>query len=68
MPARTPPEVVARLNAALQDALGDERVRAAHARVGADPAAPPPEVFAARARREGERWAALIRRLNLVAE
>jgi tripartite-type tricarboxylate transporter receptor subunit TctC len=69
VPARTPPEIIARMNAALQDALGDERVRAAFARVGADPADPhPPEVFAARARREGERWAALIRRLNLVAE
>jgi tripartite-type tricarboxylate transporter receptor subunit TctC len=69
VPARTPPEVIARLNAALQDALADERVRAAYARVGADPADPhPPEVFAARARREGERWATLIRRLNLVAE
>jgi tripartite-type tricarboxylate transporter receptor subunit TctC len=69
VPARTPPEIVARLNAALQEALGDERVRAAFARVGADPADPhPPEVFAARARQEGERWAALIRRLNLVAE
>lgn len=69
VPARTPPEIVARLNAALQDALADERVRAAYARVGADPAAPhPPEVFAARARQDGERWAALIRRLNLVAE
>ncbi len=69
VPSRTPPEVVTRLNAALQDSLRDERVRAAFARVGADPADPhPPEVFAARARREGERWAALIRRLNLVAE
>jgi tripartite-type tricarboxylate transporter receptor subunit TctC len=69
VPSRTPPEIVARMNAALQDALGDERVRAAFARVGADPADPhPPEWFAARARREGERWAALIRRLNLVAE
>lgn len=69
VPSRTPPEIVARLNAALQDALKDETVRAAYRRVGADPAEPhPPEVFAARARNDGQRWATLIRRLNLVAE
>lgn len=69
VPARTPPAVVARLNAALQEALSDESVRAAYRRVGADPVDPhPPEVFAERARRDGERWATLIRRLNLVAE
>jgi len=68
-PARTPPEAVARLNAAMNDALGDQRVRAAFARVGAD-AAPPntPAEFTARARADGARWGALIRRLNLAAE
>ena len=69
VPSSTPPEIVARLNAALQEALRDESVRAAYRRVGADPADPhTPEVFAARARRDGERWAPLIRRLNLVAQ
>jgi tripartite-type tricarboxylate transporter receptor subunit TctC len=69
MPARSPPEAVARLNAAMNDALGDERVRAAFARVGADAAAPnTPVEFAARARQDGERWGAMIRRLNLSAE
>jgi tripartite-type tricarboxylate transporter receptor subunit TctC len=69
VPSRTPPEVVARLNRALQEALRDEEVRAAYRRVGADPADPhPPEVFAARAVQEGERWSALIRRLGLVAQ
>jgi tripartite-type tricarboxylate transporter receptor subunit TctC len=69
VPARTPPEVVARLNAAMNEALRDSGVRAAYARVGADPAEPnTPEQFAARARADGARWGALIRRLNLVAE
>lgn len=69
VPASTPRDIVNRLNAALRDALGDEKVRAAYQRVGADPAEPaPPEVFAARAKRDGERWAPLIRRLNLIAE
>jgi tripartite-type tricarboxylate transporter receptor subunit TctC len=68
-PAKTPPEVVARINAALNEALADPAVRAAYARVGADVApANTPEQFAAMARAEGERWAPLIRRLNLVAE
>ena len=54
MPSRTPPAIVARLNEALQAALRDPEVRAAYARVGADPADPhPPEVFAARAKRDG---------------
>lgn len=68
-PVRTPPEAVARLNAAMNDALGDERVRAAFARVGADPAPPnTPEQFRARALADAQRWGGLIRRLNLVAE
>ena len=69
VPSQTPPEIVRRLNTALGEALADEKVRAAYKRVGADPAEPAaPEVFAARAKRDGERWAPLIRRLNLVAE
>lgn len=69
VPARTPPEAVRRLNAALNDALRDEAVRAGFARVGADAAAPnTPEEFAARTRLDRERWGALIRRLNLSAE
>lgn len=69
VPARTPPEAVARLNAAMNDALGDAAVRAGFARVGADAAAPnTPAEFTARARHDAERWGALIRRLNLIAE
>jgi tripartite-type tricarboxylate transporter receptor subunit TctC len=69
VPSQTPREIVVRLNTALREALADEKVRAAYKRVGADPAEPAlPEVFAARAKRDGERWAPLIRRLNLVAE
>ena len=69
VPSRTPPEAVQRLNAAMNDALRDEKVRAAYARVGADAAAPnAPEEFAARARQDAVRWGGMIRRLNLVAE
>ena len=69
VPSQTPREIVVRLNTALREALADEKVRAAYRRVGADPADPASaEDFAARAKRDGERWAPLIRRLNLVAE
>ncbi|WP_426958951.1 Bug family tripartite tricarboxylate transporter substrate binding protein [Muricoccus radiodurans] len=69
VPARTPPEIVARLNAALNAALQTEPVRAGLLRVGADPAAPgTPEAFMTYLRARGEVWTALIRRLGLVAE
>jgi len=69
LPAKSPPEAVARLNAAMNDALRDEKVRAAFARVGADAAAPnTPEEFTARTRVDAERWGGLIKKLNLVAE
>jgi tripartite-type tricarboxylate transporter receptor subunit TctC len=68
-PAQTPPEVVAKLSAALNDALRDDRVRAGFARVGADPAAPnTPAEFNAFALAEAGKWLPLIRSLNLVAE
>ncbi len=68
-PARTPPEAIARINAALNEALADPAVRAAYARVGADAADPnTPGQFAARAQAEHDKWAPLIRALNLTAE
>jgi len=69
VPARTPPEIIARLNAALNEALRDEAVQAAYRGVGADPSEPnTPAEFTARTRADAERWGALIRRLNLIAE
>ena len=69
VPRGTPEAVVQRLNAAMNDALRDEAVRAAFARVGADAADPnTPEQFADRVRTDSARWGGLIRRLNLVAE
>jgi tripartite-type tricarboxylate transporter receptor subunit TctC len=69
LPTKSPPEAVVRLNEALGDALRDEKVRAAYARVGADAAAPnTPEEFTARTCVDAARWGGLIRKLNLVAE
>lgn len=67
--AGTPPEAIARISAALNDALRDPRVQAAYARVGADPAPPnTPADFQGTIRAAHAQWAPLIRRLNLVAE
>jgi tripartite-type tricarboxylate transporter receptor subunit TctC len=68
-PARTPPDIVARLNEALNDALRSPQVRSGFLRVGADPAEPnTPEWFATFLRQRGETWGGLVRRLGLVAE
>ncbi len=67
--AGTPPEAIARVSEALNDALRDPRVQAAYARVGADPALPnTPADFQRTIRAAHDQWAPLIRRLNLVAE
>jgi tripartite-type tricarboxylate transporter receptor subunit TctC len=67
--AGTPPEAIARISEALNDALRDPRVQAAYARVGADPAPPnTPADFQRTIRAAHDQWAPLIRRLNLVAE
>jgi len=68
-PAGTPPEVIRRVNAALNDALGSPALQAGFKRVGAVPAAPnTPEEFAAYARERGAVWTGLIQRLGLSAE
>lgn len=68
-PARTPPEAIARISDALNDALRDPRVKDAYARVGADPAPPnTPQDFQVTIRAANAQWAPLIRRLNLIAE
>jgi tripartite-type tricarboxylate transporter receptor subunit TctC len=65
----TPPEAIARISAALNDALRDPRVRGAYERVGADPAPQnTPADFQRTIRAAHDHWAPLIRRLNLVAE
>ena len=68
-PARTPDEIIARISAALNDALKDDKLRAGYDRVGADiaPANTPAE-FRALTRADAAKWGPLIRRLNLIAE
>ncbi|MDO9503215.1 tripartite tricarboxylate transporter substrate binding protein [Falsiroseomonas sp.] len=65
----TPPEIVLRLNRSLNEALASEELRAAFARVGADPApANTPEQAEDRALAQANLWVPMIRRLNLSAQ
>ncbi len=59
-PAGTPPEVVAKLNAAIAGALNDPAIKERIIAVGAEPAPMTPERFAAFIRSETEKWSAVI--------
>lgn len=61
-PARTPPEVIARVNAELNAIVADPATRARAEDLGARLRAARPDEFAEYIREEGERWAAVIRR------
>ncbi|NDG50345.1 MAG: tripartite tricarboxylate transporter substrate binding protein, partial [Rhodospirillales bacterium] len=64
-PARTPPEIVARLHAATNAALADEQVRHRLADEGALPDARGAEEFRAFIAAELARWGVVARRNNL---
>jgi tripartite-type tricarboxylate transporter receptor subunit TctC len=61
-PARTPPAVVARINAELNGIVADPTTRERAEDLGARLRSGSPDGFAAFIREEGERWAAVIRR------
>jgi tripartite-type tricarboxylate transporter receptor subunit TctC len=60
-PARLPPDVVAKLNAAIVAALNDPRMHDQLMREGANPAALTPAEFAKFVREDVERWAPVVR-------
>ena len=67
-PARTPPEIIARINAALNDALRSRNLQEDLLRVGAIPAEPnSPEGFGSYLRERSAVWTGLIQRLGLSA-
>jgi tripartite-type tricarboxylate transporter receptor subunit TctC len=59
-PARTPPEIIAALNAAVNRVLAEPGVRARYAALGAEPVGGTPEELAAMVREEIERWRGVI--------
>jgi tripartite-type tricarboxylate transporter receptor subunit TctC len=64
-PRRTPPEIVAKLNAAANAALKSERMRATLAKFGAQPRGGSPADLAAHIARERAKWAPFVAALNL---
>ena len=67
-PAGLPPEIVARLNGALADALATPQMRDALQRLAAQPLGGSAEVFGQRLARESASWGEVIRRANIRAE
>ena len=60
-PAGTPPAVIERLNAAINDALTSADIRASFARLGIEAKTGTPAEFAAVIAEEAPRWAEIVR-------
>jgi len=67
-PARTPPEIIGRLNAAIAAALNDADVRAKLRETGTTPASGPADDFDRYLHDEYTRWGRIIREKNIKAE
>ncbi len=67
-PARTPKEIVARLNRELRSLVDSPEVRERIAADGGDPLPSTPEDYAADIDQEEAKWSVLIRKLNLKVE
>ena len=66
-PAKTSPEIIARLHKALAETLEDPGVKAKFVALGAETAPMTPEVFRAYLEKEDGTWIPIIRRLGLKA-
>jgi tripartite-type tricarboxylate transporter receptor subunit TctC len=67
-PARTPPEAVRTLNAAIGEAVKSPEMIDHLAKIGNEPKFQPPEEFAASVRADMERWGPVVRASGFVAE
>lgn len=63
-PANTPPEIIARLNRAVADALKDSRVRTAIANMASEPVGNSPDAFAALVKDEDRHYADLLKQIG----
>ncbi len=68
MPARTPPDAVAKASAALNAALQRQDVRESYAAIGMDTVTSTPAGFAATVRDDIERWGPIVRASGFTAE
>jgi tripartite-type tricarboxylate transporter receptor subunit TctC len=66
-PAKTPPEIVAKLNAELGKILSDADVKAKFKALGAEAAPTSPEAFTQYLEREDATWIPVIRKANIKA-
>ena len=64
-PAGTPAPIVARLNAEINAALGDEQIKAAMRNLGAEPAPNSTEAFEAYIQSETKKWAKVIQTAHI---
>jgi len=67
-PRDTPPDIIAKLNAAANAALQAEPMKSALAKLGAQPRGGPPQALADHMAREQKKWAPIVQALNLKAE
>jgi tripartite-type tricarboxylate transporter receptor subunit TctC len=67
-PAKTPPEVVRALNAAIGEAVKSPEMIENLARIGNEPKFQPPEQFAATVRADMERWGPVVKASGFVAD
>lgn len=68
VPAATPPAIVARLNAEIDKALADPAIRENLLQSGQEPIGGTPEQFARLVREDYEKYARLVKELNIKAE
>jgi len=67
-PAATPTLAVARMNAAINDALNDEAIKTSMRNLGVEPAPSRPEAFTGYIRSETAKWAKVIKQGNIKIE
>jgi tripartite-type tricarboxylate transporter receptor subunit TctC len=67
-PARTPPEIIAALNAAVNRVLAEPAVRARYAALGAEPVGGTPQELAAMVIEEIDRWRGVIQGQGITIE
>jgi tripartite-type tricarboxylate transporter receptor subunit TctC len=69
VPAKTPPEIVQRINAEIMKAIGDPDVLARYKTMGVDRVAPhPPEAFGKLLQSEVDRWGKVIRDAHVTVQ
>ncbi len=64
-PAKTPPEIVSKLNGELRRVLGLPDIRGRLAELGSDPVAGTPEQFGALIKSEIAKWAIVVKQANV---